>query len=253
LIARGFVEQVGVHLERLRRHSEAVQRTGDEISLLDLANTLRIWADMKKGLGEYFPAYSRIRRFRTASPPSKLATRTRNVRHVHCYLGHAVTANAAGGEIFHNPEVWQPAVAHGDFKPLSLDPQIFEISHFCMVETNLTKDEAKLFDHPRYSSVDYSEWLGSEVARVGFLINGQLQRFTLTREQFIRRVANVLGGSHPENAGPPDNDLENRFDPPVKFLLGMRVVGLPLPYFVLLNCAQEILRHGSPASSMGAQ
>ncbi|HEX2880073.1 MAG TPA: hypothetical protein VHO25_11135 [Polyangiaceae bacterium] len=242
---QGFVEHVGVQFERLRRHCAAVQATGDEISLLDLAATLRIWAEMKGELFEYLPGFSTYRGFIAASPASKLAKRVRNVRHLLYYLGRPVTTCAPGGKIFHHPEPWAPHVFSVPITPQSLDPPVFEVGHFCMVEADLTQEESSWLHKPRLSSVDYRDWLGSEVVRVAFAGPTGLQRFALTRENFIKRVPNVLGGSHPQKsqAAEPD-ERENQFDPPIRYLLQTLTNGIPLPYFVLVNCAHEILRIG---------
>ena len=75
---------------------------------------------------------------------------------------------------------------------------------------------------------------------------------------FCKRVANTLDGSHPSAGGGGDTD--NVFDAPVQHLLKYQMGGLPLPYFILLKIAQDILdvspkipgapfRIPSPASS----
>ena len=54
----------------------------------------------------------------------------------------------------------------------------------------------------------------------------------------VKRVANTLDGSHASLAA---YESDNRFDPAVRHLLHYQVGGLPLPYFVLLKIAQDIL------------
>lgn len=40
---------IELQLERLRRHYEMSMQTYDQISLLELSHTLRVWADMNSG------------------------------------------------------------------------------------------------------------------------------------------------------------------------------------------------------------
>ena len=60
-----------LHLERLRRHYEAAVKTYDEVSLLDLSHTLRLWTELKKPLENLAPEFSNSRLFRTGIPAKK--------------------------------------------------------------------------------------------------------------------------------------------------------------------------------------
>ena len=58
---------------------------------------------------------------------------------------------------------------------------------------------------------------------------------------FIKRMANTFDGSHPSIAKDEDN-YNNKFDEPIRSLLHLHLMGgLPLPYFILLKIAQDIL------------
>jgi hypothetical protein len=93
----------------------------------------------------------------------------------------------------------------------------------------------------KVSSGNYLQWLGADAVIMSYTqADGTLKRVSISREMLVRRVANTLGGSHPSvEAG--TNDFENSYDPAVHHLLGHNMGGLPLPYFILLKIAQDLL------------
>jgi hypothetical protein len=83
--------------------------------------------------------------------------------------------------------------------------------------------------------------MGAEAVRLSFPTGtGDLKSLAISREMIIRRVANTLDGSHP-SAATTTGGTENSFDPAVHHLLKYQMGGLPLPYFILLKIAQDIL------------
>jgi hypothetical protein len=88
------------------------------------------------------------------------------------------------------------------------------------------------------SRCTYAGWMGAEAVRLSWPMSGDNSELvTISREVLVKRVANVLDGSHPSLGSDPDN----RFDAPVQYLLTCQVAGFPLPYFILLKVAQDIL------------
>ncbi|MBN1568556.1 MAG: hypothetical protein JXA73_11975 [Acidobacteria bacterium] len=90
------------------------------------------------------------------------------------------------------------------------------------------------------SDLSYSEWLGSGIYEVssGDEKHGQLR---LSREILIKRVANMLGASHPLCVN-DDQAAENRFDPYIRDLHGIQVAdGYPATFYQLLEIAGDIL------------
>jgi len=88
---------------------------------------------------------------------------------------------------------------------------------------------------------NYMQWMGAEAVRLSYPAEeGALKKLVITREMIVRRVANTLDGSHPSAAG-KNEDMENGFDAAVHHLLQYQMGGLPLPYFILLKIAQDIL------------
>jgi hypothetical protein len=63
---------------------------------------------------------------------------------------------------------------------------------------------------------------------------------SISIESIIKRLANSFEGSHPENSNIESN---NKFYEPVKYLFNYICAGLPLPYFILLGIAKEIINN----------
>lgn len=90
---------------------------------------------------------------------------------------------------------------------------------------------------------NYAHWLGAEVVRLSYpsQVSGQkMTTVSLSREMLVKRVANTLDGSHPSAAGNSTTDV-NSNDEAVRQLLSHLMGGLPLPYFIILKIAQDIL------------
>src|SRR5207253_5434054 len=92
----------------------------------------------------------------------------------------------------------------------------------------------------------FSQWIDAESVIIAKKNSGNiLERISIPKEILIRRVANILGGSHPEgmesNLNKNDSAVSIKFDPAVKYLMEYEVIGRQLPYFILLKIARDIL------------
>ena len=84
----------------------------------------------------------------------------------------------------------------------------------------------------------FKQWLKAESVRLWFDNQaGKSLEKIISRETLIKRMANALGGSHPTGVF----DVPNKNDEAVEFLLRFRVGEIPLPYYVLLKAAHDIL------------
>jgi hypothetical protein len=90
------------------------------------------------------------------------------------------------------------------------------------------------------TSLTFSEWLASGIFDAPST-NEAHPKLTVSREILIKRVANVLGASHPEGTDFTD-ETENRFDPCIRELHQILIVGHPATYHQLLEIAQDILQ-----------
>jgi hypothetical protein len=100
------------------------------------------------------------------------------------------------------------------------------------------KDKSKILNKGIIEKpYNFNQWLNSEVIRVQYPHNDKLIRKIIPRGIFINRVANILGGSHPIGLV----DSENQFNDAIKYLMRLNIVGLPIPYLIILKIAKEIL------------
>ncbi|WP_180125780.1 hypothetical protein [Rhodoferax sp. BLA1] len=233
-----------LHLERLRRHYQAAVKDYDQVSLLDLSHTLRLWAELKKPLETLAPDFSRSIHFRTGLPAKKVLRAARGHRYVFSYMPGGVRTYASNGHLASGPEMDDGA---GDFAAgiaVKVSPPLVEIGKFCVVGTSFDQPLIKALNEETVTRCGFTQWLGAEAVRLSFHRDaGPLEMVSISREMMIKRVANTLDGSHPSAAG--GADVDNTFDAPVQHLLRYKMGGLPLPYFILLKIAQDIL-HVSP-------
>ena len=115
------------------------------------------------------------------------------------------------------------------------------MDRFFWVNFVLEPEQMKALESQSVTRCNYSQWLGAEVVRIAYQDPaGALTVTSLTREEVVRRVANSLDGSHP-SAAATERDGTSINDAAIRKLLSYHMGGIPLPYFVLLKIAQDIL------------
>lgn len=113
------------------------------------------------------------------------------------------------------------------------------LGKFCVVAASFDQPLIKAMDAETQTRCNYQQWLGAEAVRVCMRGSDRTLRATsISREMIVKRVANTLDSSHPSASA---SDTDNTFDAPVHHLLKYIVGGIPLPYFILLKIAQDIL------------
>jgi len=200
---------------------------------------------MKVELGKLVPAFSTTLAFRASTPTGKVAKAARGRESVLAYMAGELkirpidqTLMAASAEL----------IGDGDFSmSCFLRPRsdgTSEMRNYCFIKGS--NDYSDSMDQPgteKIKGLNFSQWMGAEAVRVGYLDgDGTVQNIVISWENLIRRVANTLGGSHPEITAEPGEKV-NRLDPAVRALLKHRLAHLPIPYFLLLKAAQDILEH----------
>jgi hypothetical protein len=227
-----------LQLERLRRHYGAAVRTNDHVSLLDLSHTLRLWTELKKPLEKIAPKFSSAISFKTAIPAKKVLKAARGHRYVFSYMPGGVITYASQGHFASGPGIEN----NGDFAlgvAIKVSPPTVELGKFSFVSCAFDQPLIKALDAETVTRCTYVQWLGAEVVRVAYVNEkGNYEVVAISREMIVKRVANTLDGSHPSAAG---GETDNTFDEPIHYLLKYQVGGLPLPYFILLKIAQDLL------------
>jgi len=231
-------------LERLWRHYQDAETSYDEVSLLDLSHSLRIWIELKTHLPSIAPAVETSKVFKTSSPHRNAMRQLRDQKYVLAYFPDGVITHASKGGIFSIPDIPNDLDFWSATRIASNGPamQISQM-HFasCQLHTSVTH---KLL-HPQIKRCNYSHWLGSEAIRVQFINpqSGTLDRAAITREMMVKRVANIMEGSHARADG---DGGSNQFDDPIRYLSNVKCSNLPMPYFILLKIAQDILTKMPP-------
>lgn len=243
-----------LQLERLRRNYELSVRTYDEVSLLELSHSLRIWTELRQSLPKIAPAFGTTLAFKTAIPAKKVMRAARGVPFVFSSMPGGVITYASKGELVAKLEdkelnsQWTVGCA---FKT-NADHSV-ELKNFSAVERVLELPMIKkVLTTEDQTRCNYAQWMAAEAVRTSYLAaSGELKTVSISREMIVKRVANTMDGSHPSSASDTDG-VENSFDEAVQHLLQYKMGGLPLPYFILLKIAQDILAVASKLLGVGA-
>lgn len=235
------MEALEVDFRRLRRHYESVKMTYDEISLLDLSHTLRVWVDRRDRLPEI--THNKVissKLFKSYSPNKSLARHYKNCEYLIAFMPDGVITHADKGEFFEAKKGLQVGGSislkfakdgiHGPMK----------ISEVFCCNGLVAKDILSLTKHPVSKKLNFIDWIGAEVVRINFKQkSGKLELITIPRKILISRVANVYGGSHPFDDCREDQN--NKYDKYIEYLFDFKFAGCPLPYFLLMKIAQDML------------
>lgn len=235
------MQTICLHLERLRRHYEIAVRTYDHVALLDLSHTLRVWAELKIPLKVKAPSFSTSIAFKNGSPAKKVLRAARGGNYVFSYMPDGVTTFASNGQLVSCPESAHSGTDFTISIELTNTPPSVILGNYCVI--------SKKIDTPSFNAVlaaqvkrcTYIEWLGANAVQLSYVNQqGKQEDLAISREMLIKRIANTLDGSHPSAACSSEDG--NTFDAPVHYLLQYTMGGLPLPYFILLKIAEDILR-----------
>jgi hypothetical protein len=235
------IKTVLYQLERLRRNYYDCISSYDQISLYELSHSLRIWTDLKTVLPTIAPAFGTKRVFRSGTAARKLIKAVKGRNFVIAFMPGGVVSYASGGHMASAPDLPPDGDASlGAVTSLNADGSV-TLSSYWYAESSLNDSQIQLLGRPEVSLYSYVDWMGAEAVRLWFpdetRDSGTLM---ISREVMINRIANTLDGSHP-SAAPDPRTGRDKADPAIQKLLGYRLGGLPLPYFILLKIAKDIL------------
>jgi len=234
------MEKVLVQLKRLKRHYDHSVNTYDDASLLDLAHVLRIWTELKSVLPEQYPHFKIKKPFKTGTPIRKVLKQAVNEQYIFSYLpGNGVVTHASNGQLASGPDINNGGNFTMGVKAKNTGSSIW-LSQYCYISKSLEQPYIKALGNEKVVRCTYANWMGSETVRVQFKnAQGVLEKHSLSREILIKRVANILDASHTSLSG--SDVLDNKFDSSIKWLMKFNCGGLPVPYFLLLKIAQDIV------------
>ncbi len=238
------MEKVLIQLKRLKRHYEHSVRTYDDASLLDLAHILRIWTELKTALPEQYPNFKTKKPFKTGAPIRKVLKQAVNQQYVFSYLpGNGVVTYASNGQLAGGPDINNGS----DFSMavrVKHSGEAIWLSQYCYISKSLEQPYIKALENEKVVRCNFVDWMGAETVRVQFINSEKkLERRSISREMLVKRVANILDASHTSLS--TSDGSENMFDDAVWWLMKFNCGGLPLPYFLLLKIAQDIIDNSS--------
>lgn len=209
------ISHLHLQYDRLARHHDSALNAKDAISFLDLAHVLRVWVDMKTTVTDMAQERGLQLELVHHTAPKSIKKSLKGA--VHTYLPLASRVDSPGVQVT-GIRITSRALTPEEIKArAAMGPPV-------AVPTRMT----------------FSEWMAAGVLEVP---SGDTSHphLTLSREIIIKRVANVLGASHP--AGMEESDpQENRFDQYILDLHGISLAdGYPATYYQLLEIAGEIL------------
>lgn len=235
------VIKVLFQLERLRRNYQTCIQTYDTIALWELSHTLRMWSDLKSTLPKIAPAFGTTRAFKSSKPSKKLMSAVKGRKFVIAYMPGGVTTHAHRGELISSPNI-EPHIPFtlGWINEFNFDGSV-TISSYWYAESALDDSQFESLKRQDVEKYNYASWMGAEAVRLWFPdAAGESRTLMISREVLINRIANTLDGSHPSIVPDPRNG-KDKSDPAITHLLEYKLGGLPLPYFILLKIAQDIL------------
>lgn len=211
-------DHIKLQFRRLKRHYEACKKEVDEISLLDLAHTLRIWVEMAPSVD----AIIAEREFTSKFPnPQKNKTISKILQDAD-YLSVPLASTPETGA---GVQIKDIIYAKKYLSPEEVK-RMYEAGPTIAKETDLS----------------LQNWLGSEILEKRVGKGDDRERIGIPRCILIKRVANILGASHPKGKEKAE-EIERHFDPMIMELNKMEVAnGYPLTYFQLIEIAEIIIK-----------
>ncbi|WP_410005039.1 hypothetical protein [Aequorivita nionensis] len=230
-----------INYKRLKRHFDLNIIGFDEIALYDLSHALRMWVDMKENVSEYLKLKPKSKKFKSYNVSKQLSRLVNNKEYIIAGLSNGIRTWSG------NTDIASSSLGHDSSVPflqqikfMRNEDNSFTIADFILIYGTVFTDEQRKTVNKGLSekSYDFSPWLNSEAIRLNYPnSNGKLERKIISREIFVRRVANILGGSHPIGI----DDSENKYNDAIKYLMNVSILGLPAPYIIILKIAKDIL------------
>ena len=209
------IDHIKLQYSRLERHYNGALENRDPISFLDLSHVLRVWVEMKSAIDDLLRRKNLSFQLKSRNLSKEAKKILRGTKYKYLSIGEGVMT--PGGETHYTMEISR-ALNADEVKKL------YESS---------SREQKTTF-------LSFSQWLGSGIYDVPSGDENHPE-ITISREILIKRVANILGASHPKGAD-NSNINENRFDPYINDLHTLHVSdGYPATYYQLLKNAKDIL------------
>jgi len=206
--------------KRLERHYESSLQKKDEVSFLDLAHVLRIFTEMKSEIDNLASKKGIAFGFENIKPHPDVKKTLKGKKYTYLPLGSGVPT--AGTEVKGIMQIEGKLTTEEFIKISKAGPPI----------TQKTK-------------LSFGQWMGATIYEIPSMDKVH-SKIGISREIFIKRVANMLGASHPQETD-KGKGIENKFDVHIKELHQIKLGnGYPATYFQLLEIAKNIIETVKP-------
>lgn len=231
-----------VQLDRLKKHYEQSLNHYDIVSFLDLSHTLRIFTEIKDGIDNIISEPV----FKKASFNNGLKRIIKSPEFIFIYLPDGVTTSAGATKEIASREIFgfnsDVDYTNGTLFKIESNGDL-TISHFLITQKVLNQKEINSLDREvkniPIGSLSFSGYMNSPAIYFKFIDNDPL---FITNEELIKRIANEYEGSHADKED-TNFEINNKFSEPVSILMKYSCAKLPLPYFVLLHIAKNIIKN----------
>lgn len=218
-------------------------KTYDAVSLLDLVHVLRLWTELKSKLPQMCADFENKKPFETATPIKKTVKAVKGQIYFLSYLpNNGVVTFASQGSLISGPSI-DAGPLTAAVKMMKKSNGSFLLYQACFVSSALDESSRRAIEKSNVKRCNFANWLGAETIRVRFNdAGGQIHCLPMSREIVVKRLANVLDASH-SSLAQDEVERSNRFDAPIKWLMQYKCGGLPIPYFLALKVAQDMLQY----------
>ncbi len=234
------IENRKIQIERLKRHYEYSIKNYDVISLLDLANSLRYWTEYADVVDS-----NEIVKLKTWHLSKIFKKVVRNSEYIYSYFPiNGVTTSASATQeqeerlIIQGPDERSFTVGS---EYMFSETGDLTIKQFEMIYSELSakdiKEIGKSGDCVCLKDTNLAEYLKGPA--INFCFSNSVHN-SISRELLIKRIANEYDSSHPSEKIKGE-EVVNSFSKPIKKFMLYRLCKLPLPYFILLNIAENII------------
>lgn len=195
-----------IQFSRLRRHYDECIEELDEVSLYNLAHSLRTITEYKHALNSQY--------------------KDKSLAHVRM------------------PKILKKQLSKTIFVSAPFDGLLqlknMKMGSFFFAKKALSPEAAKRISNPNTiwpsKKLNFTDWMGADAVIYRVSESEGINAFT--RERLIKRVSNYLGPSH---AIKLENGNRKKEDNLLLSLLDFQCAERPFPYFVLMKIAQDIL------------
>ena len=227
-----------LQIQRLKRHYLRSLTEYDQISLWELSHSLRIWVEMIEN-----KAVESSRNFIVPVRTKGLKNILKKSSYIYSYLPGGIATSAMATKEIDSRSLIEGPHDEGSFSISTLvkidKTNDITLAQFLLIHRALRDEEIKVLD---YESKNVPT---TRVAARNYINHNCLyykfsdcDTYCISNSELIKRVANEYDGSHSSGT---NFKITNLHSEPIRKIMSYKCASLPLPYFILLHIAHNIL------------